>query len=107
VDVSVDGSRWNVAASPSLVDIIKNTALDVPHPTKPGLTLWDSRNDEGPFKGVPTEGSNTTYPTVRLDDKVTYFGNGSLTSEAPESDIPALGSGSDFTVFLQRIGVRT
>ncbi|KAJ2931755.1 hypothetical protein H1R20_g5499, partial [Candolleomyces eurysporus] len=105
VDVSVSGSRWNVQASPSLVDIIKKTALDVPHPTKPGLTLWDSRKDDGPFRGVPTECSNTTYPTAQLNDKVIYFGNGSLISEAPAADIPALGSGSDYTVFLQRIGI--
>ncbi|EDR12349.1 uncharacterized protein LACBIDRAFT_245820, partial [Laccaria bicolor S238N-H82] len=67
VDVSVAGSRWTASASPSLAHLFKKAALDIPHPTIPGKTLWDAREDDG---------------------------------------ILPLGSGSDFTVFLQRLGVR-
>ncbi|KAF6762612.1 vacuolar protein sorting-associated protein 70 [Ephemerocybe angulata] len=96
VDVSVSGSTWNVGGSPSLADLIKNAALDVPHPTKPELTLWDARNDEGPFSG------NTSK---LLEDEPAYYGTGAMISNAPDAEIFPLGSGSDYTVFLQRIGV--
>lgn len=95
VDVSVAGSRWNVGGSPSLADLIKRSALDVPHPTEPGKTLWDARNDDGPFKSKP---DSFVGPEI-------YYGNATILSEAPESEVTPLGSGSDYTVFLQRIGV--
>lgn len=95
VDVSVAGSQWNVGGSPSLADLIKRSALDVPHPTKPGKTLWDAREDEGPFKGKP---EGFIGPEI-------YYGNATIMSQAPESEVFPLGSGSDYTVFLQRIGV--
>jgi len=39
LNVSVSGSRWAAAASPSLAHLIRQTAQDVPHPTKPDKTL--------------------------------------------------------------------
>ncbi|KAF4575136.1 hypothetical protein EYR36_006492 [Pleurotus pulmonarius] len=68
LDVSVAGSRWGAGASPSLAHLIKQVALDVPHPTVAGKTLWDAQSDTSSLLGP-------------------------------------LGSGSDFTVFLQRLGV--
>ena len=83
-----------MAASPSLVDLIQRSAEDVPHPTQPNRTLWDARLDAGPFFGNLTGGKEPALHT-----------EGAFLTEAPESDIKPLGSGSDYTVFLQRLGV--
>ena len=92
------GSQWTASASPSLAYLIKQTALDVPHPTIPGKTLWDAKNDQGPFGAL--QESNMTIDmgvvaehSAREQEKQESFGVGPL------------GSGSDYTVFLQRIGV--
>jgi N-acetylated-alpha-linked acidic dipeptidase len=98
VDVSVSGSRWNVFASPSLADLIKRTALDVPHPTEPGKTLWDARDDVGPFS--PPNGSLSGNMTIDSE----YLARYEMESAAAK-EIGPLGSGSDYTVFLQRLGV--
>lgn len=50
-DSSASGSRLHASASPSLAHLVRQTALDIPHPTKPGKTLWDATEDEGPFRG--------------------------------------------------------
>ncbi|KAI0375831.1 transferrin receptor ectodomain, apical domain-containing protein [Pilatotrama ljubarskyi] len=93
VDGSAAGSPWIPTGSPSLVHLIRNAALDVAHPTDPNRTLWDARNDIGPFRG-PANGSEflEAYKAKR---------------RAQEDDvgIAPLGSGSDFTPFLQRLGV--
>lgn len=106
VDVSVDGSRWNTWGTPSLANLIKQTALDIPHPTKPGKSLWDARNDEGPFTGVGPDFASRGNATVDVDFMEAYL---SSRKEAQKSDtgVMPLGSGSDFTVFLQRLGVCT
>ncbi|TFK71755.1 Zn-dependent exopeptidase [Pluteus cervinus] len=101
VDVSVAGSQWNVGGSPSLAHIIKQTALDVPHPTIPGKTLWDARNDQGPFHGITPYVQNTT-----VDEE--FMASYQVAQEAKNSlqtGVSPLGSGSDYTVFLQRLGV--
>lgn len=90
IDVSVSGSRWSTSASPSLAHLIQRSARDVPHPTDAQKTLWDAHFDIGPYEGpVDTE-------FARMWDK--------MTSDEPR--IGPLGSGSDYTVFLQRLGVR-
>ena len=63
-----------------------------PHPTKPGKTLWDAREDTGVFQGA-------------IDDEVLQMYDTQL-AQADDVGISPLGSGSDYTVFLQRIGVR-
>ncbi|GJJ12915.1 hypothetical protein Clacol_007162 [Clathrus columnatus] len=87
LDSSVSGSRWGAGASPSLSNFIYQLAQDIPHPTRENATLWDSQSDFGPF--IP--------PDTRMKE------------DQPSTDdlryIGPLGSGSDFTVFLQRIGV--
>lgn len=99
VDVSVSGSRWSAEGSPSLAHLIKQAAEEIPHPTLKGKTLWDARTDEGPFGG--TEFSNMT---IDVELKEAY---GALKREiqSSETGIRPLGSGSDYTVFLQRLGV--
>ncbi|KAH6915037.1 vacuolar protein sorting-associated protein 70 [Coprinopsis sp. MPI-PUGE-AT-0042] len=98
VDVSVSGSRWNVGGSPSLANLIKKTAQDVPHPLIPGKTLWDAREDQGPYSG------NKTSPKIDLDFLETWE-RAENQRKAEDTGISPLGSGSDYTVFLQRIGI--
>jgi N-acetylated-alpha-linked acidic dipeptidase len=98
-DVSASGSRWNVAGSPSLAHLIKRSALDVPHPTIEGKTLWDARTDEGPFTG-----DGTANMTVDAEVMSAYF-TAKKEMQASDTSVNPLGSGSDYTVFLQRLGV--
>ena len=73
---------------------MRDTAEKIPHPTDPGRTLWDARNDRGPLHGE------------NIDPQVM-----AMVEEAAKAvdsiGVGALGSGSDYTVFLQRIGVST
>jgi N-acetylated-alpha-linked acidic dipeptidase len=96
VDVSVSGSRYNVGGSPSLAHLLRAAAEKVPHPTKANATLWDAREDTGPF----TEGtSDVAFATTHEQQLKTEALQSELTGVRP------LGSGSDYTVFLQRLGV--
>ncbi|KAK0453699.1 Zn-dependent exopeptidase [Armillaria borealis] len=100
VDVSSAGSTWNVGGSPALAPLIKRTALDIPHPTIPGKTLWDARNDEGPFRDDALSVNMTADLNVLMD----YEAKKKAKDELDTGVLP-LGSGSDYTVFLQRLGV--
>ena len=93
-DMSVSGSQWTAWGSPSLAHLIRRTAMDVPHPTEAGKTLWDARADEGPFYGLETNISSL-HDTRRHSGEQEEDGTGVL----------PLGSGSDYTVFLQHLGV--
>lgn len=90
------GSRWNVFGSPSLAHLIKDVALTVDHPTFPGRKLWDARYDDGPFKGF-----NLTIDNEFLKS----YGQAEEARKSSETSVYPLGSGSDYTVFLQRLGV--
>ena len=92
-DVAVSGSAFHVAGSPSLAHIIQKTAKDVPHPTNPKKSLWEASQDTGPFEGTADVDIITKHDV-------------SMKRKAPLTNIQPLGSGSDFTVFLQRLGVR-
>ncbi|KAF8969498.1 hypothetical protein BDZ97DRAFT_1653974 [Flammula alnicola] len=100
VDVSVAGSRLNIAASPSLAHVIKQTALDVPHPTDEHRTLWDAIGDQGPYKNF-VGGFNDTIDSDFLE----LYNKKERKLQASKTKVYPLGSGSDFTVFLQRLGV--
>ncbi|KAJ7498665.1 Zn-dependent exopeptidase [Mycena latifolia] len=92
LDSSVGGSRFSSSASPSLSHFLRQAALDIPHPTSPGLTLWDARNDLGPYGGeiVDAESMAVSQSVNVMTDSV---------------GVSPLGSGSDYTAFLQTIGV--
>ena len=90
-DSSVSGSRFNSNASPSLAHLVRGAAESVPHPTKPGKTLWDARQDTGIFEGAIKEEVLQMYEAGQ--------------QQADDLGVRPLGSGSDYTVFLQRIGV--
>ena len=92
-DVSVSGSTWNVLASPSLAHLIQRSAQDVPHPADSTKTLWDARHDVGPYEGP----MDTASAFIRNQDQ----------NDSSNPGIGPMGSGSDFTVFLQRLGVCT
>jgi len=67
----------------------------VSHPTVAGSTLWDARSDRGKLYG-------------NLSNEAIAQINAEMDAEITDdefSSIRTLGSGSDFTVFLQRIGV--
>jgi len=99
-DTSVAGSQWVVAGSPSLAHLIRRTSEDVPHPTKEGKTLWDAIGDEGPYKGLLSSLNGTVDPDI-WD---IYMKKGEE-MKASQTKVRPLGSGSDYTVFLQRLGV--
>ncbi|UWZ82353.1 M28 family metallopeptidase [Occallatibacter riparius] len=83
VDVAVSGPNFSAAAVPSLKQFVRQVAQAVPSPTS-GETVYDSwrahRNDTSEHRpaNAPNDGD------VRVGD---------------------LGSGSDFTPFLQHVGV--
>ncbi|GJE84359.1 Zn-dependent exopeptidase [Phanerochaete sordida] len=93
LDASAAGSAWFAAGSPSLAHLIRRTAQDVPHPTDAGRTLWDARTDVGPF----TDGL--------VDAASVQIHNASRRAQSESTGISPLGSGSDFTAFLQRLGI--
>ena len=78
-------------ASPSFVHLICDTAKLVSHPTVASSTLWDARNDRGKLYG-------------NLSNEAIVQINAEMDTDI--TNISPLGSGSDYTVFLQRIGVR-
>ncbi|KAJ7653468.1 Zn-dependent exopeptidase [Mycena rosella] len=92
LDSSVGGSRFSSSASPSLSHFLREAALDIPHPTESGRTLWDARNDVGPYGGeiVDAESVAVSQSVHAMTDSV---------------GVSPLGSGSDYTAFLQMIGV--
>ncbi|KAF5360315.1 hypothetical protein D9758_009125 [Tetrapyrgos nigripes] len=100
LDSSVSGSRFSAQASPLLAHLIQKTALDIPHPTKAkeGKTLWDARQDTGEYFG------NKTAQEVSIDAEVVKLYNAQFANN-DDLGVGVLGSGSDFTVFLQRLGV--
>ena len=97
LDSSVSGSRFSASGSPSLAYFLRDAAESVAHPTKPGLTLWDARNDQGPLFGKTGDHFDAEAQAVYEDEQ----------AQLAEDDlgVGVLGSGSDYTVFLQRIGV--
>ncbi|KAI5120935.1 hypothetical protein M0805_002915 [Coniferiporia weirii] len=91
-DVSSAGSRFSVSASPSLSQLIAKTAKDLPHPAKSGKSLWDAIDDDGPFAGA-----------IDPDLKAQHDAKSTFKHGVP--GVSPLGSGSDYTVFLQHIGI--
>ncbi|KAF8195605.1 Zn-dependent exopeptidase [Mycena galopus ATCC 62051] len=94
LDSSVSGSRFSSSASPSLSHFLRQAALDIPHPTSPGRTLWDARFDTGPYAG-DADNSESESQGARF----------TINAVADSVGVSPLGSGSDYTAFLQLIGV--
>ncbi|EIM89795.1 Zn-dependent exopeptidase [Stereum hirsutum FP-91666 SS1] len=92
LDVSVLGSRFEAQASPSLAHFVRSTAQEITHPTDPTRTLWDARTDNGPYYQPGDE-----LVHAQADERM-------KTAEGTIG-VGYFGSGSDFIVFLQHIGV--
>ncbi|KAI5119745.1 hypothetical protein M0805_004077 [Coniferiporia weirii] len=123
LDSSVSGSRFRLSASPSLAHLVRDAARDIPHPTIPGRTLWQARFDSGPLFGLVDEEAMRTWedewgvPLLEPEDFSPSDPYGAAVEGGVKADangiqvhsastgVGALGSGSDYTVFLQRIGV--
>ncbi|KAJ6628907.1 hypothetical protein B0H10DRAFT_1940270 [Mycena sp. CBHHK59/15] len=91
-DSSVSGSRFGANGSPSLSHFIRETAQEIPHPTSPGRDLWSARQDMGIYGGEIMDAESAA---VRQ----------SANAMADSVGVGPLGSGSDYTAFLQMIGV--
>ncbi|KAI9574759.1 hypothetical protein HD554DRAFT_2232863 [Boletus coccyginus] len=92
LDTAVSGSRLKTSASPLLSHLLRSTAKQIPHPTSEGRSLWDARLDKGELIGESLDAEAATiYEEMEL--------------AADSIGINPLGSGSDYTVFLQYIGV--
>lgn len=98
LDVSVSGSRYNLKGSPSLAHLIMDAAMSVPHPKNPNLTLWDARLERGPFTGP-------AFANDPISELVQERMEAETSVEQDDIPVNALGSGSDYTVMLQRLGI--
>lgn len=103
MDVATKGSRFSVGGSPTLAHLLHSAALDVAHPTEANRTLWDARKDSGKLTGpVHLAGRTLKEHAVDLheqEEELKEF------AKPDNLNVRPLGSGSDYTVFLQRIGV--
>ncbi|GAA5983728.1 hypothetical protein JCM11641_001732 [Rhodosporidiobolus odoratus] len=86
VDVAASGSVYGLNASPSLANLLKEVSAKVEDPYRAGKTLAEAHSAS---EGV---------------EQVGLVQAGEAVSEK-ELKVGALGSGSDFTVFLQRLGI--
>lgn len=122
-DSSVSGSRFGIQASPSLAHLARKAAEELPHPTIANKTLWQARLDTGVLFGAVDEEALNVWeqehgtPLLEEGDlppsdslaAAIKGGNpinaNGVSVRSASTGIRPLGSGSDYTVFLQRIGV--
>jgi len=94
MDVAVSGSKFGASSVPSIKQFLRDVTRVVPSPK--GGTVYDSWQ-----KANQPGGDSTQAPTEAIGDV-------KRAPAAPgNSDVPVgdLGSGSDYTVFLQHLGV--
>jgi len=94
MDVAVSGAKFGASSVPSLKQFLRDVTKVVPSP-KGGMLYDDWR------KGNQPGAENAQAPTEAIGD------TGRLPAAQGKSDVPVgdLGSGSDYTVFLQHLGV--
>jgi N-acetylated-alpha-linked acidic dipeptidase len=87
LDSAVTGPDLNVSGTPSLLELVRTTAGEVSEPVQGGslLDAWDKRLAKSWAKEEP----------IDLADPEAVF----------EPRLGALGSGSDYTVFLDHLGI--
>ena len=90
VDVAVSGPNFGASSVPSLKQFVRDITKAVPSPK--GGTVYEQ------WRKAPEAGRRHAAPDVQGFARAT---------NAPVADVPVgdLGSGSDYTVFLQRLGV--
>jgi len=92
MDVAVSGPKFGASAVPSLKQFIRDVTKAVASPKGGSVyDAWRAESESGKNAGPQEEASGGTYrpPAAQIAD-------------APVGD---LGSGSDYTVFLQHLGV--
>jgi N-acetylated-alpha-linked acidic dipeptidase len=91
MDVAVAGKKFGASGTPSLKEFIREIAKAVPAPE--GGTVYDS------WKKASQSGAEANHP----QETATFRER----PNAAQGDVPVgdLGSGSDYTVFLQHLGV--
>ncbi|KAI0638348.1 Zn-dependent exopeptidase [Trametes polyzona] len=94
LDSSVSGSRFRALATPSLAHFVRGIAEEIEHPTKPGKTLWDATKDSGVLTGDHIDA-----------ESLVAYEESEASAAVDATGVGLLGSGSDFTVFVQRAGV--
>jgi N-acetylated-alpha-linked acidic dipeptidase len=90
MDVAVSGPKFGASSVPTLKQFIRDIAKAVPSPQ--GGTVYDVWKKTGQPEVRPQETSTSTYRPPAAQ----------VRGDAPVGD---LGSGSDYTVFLQHLGV--
>ena len=78
-----------------MAHLLRDTAEELSHPTDKGRTLWDATKDNGKLFGLMGNANVSAKEVIR----------GMEFAKADNLGVSPLGSGSDYTVFLQRIGV--
>ncbi|KAF8920531.1 hypothetical protein CPB85DRAFT_1271746 [Mucidula mucida] len=91
MDSPMKGSQYWTKASPLLAHLVQQTAQEIVHPNDSSRSLWDATTDVGSFHGSDAEMRKVEHLTPQVRPGLEKVG--------------ALGSGSDYTVFLQRIGM--
>lgn len=94
VDVAVSGPKFGASAVPSLKQFIRDVTKAVPSPK--GGTVYEAWQ-----KSSAPDGPSTQSPSESVSD------NRRKPAAQVEKDVPVgdLGSGSDYTAFLQHLGV--
>jgi N-acetylated-alpha-linked acidic dipeptidase len=90
LDVAVTGTNFGASAVPSLKGFVRDVTKFVPSPK--GGTVYDAWKEQKPRGGErrASDGAQRREPNARVD------------SDVPVGD---LGSGSDYSVFIQHLGV--
>ncbi|OXM82196.1 membrane protein [Cryptococcus neoformans Bt63] len=93
MDISASGRNFHASASPSLALLVRSAAEEVESSSSPSKTVFDTRFDAG------------NWEQFNVEKLGNHVGLGVSLSEKKGSGIGALGSGSDYTPFLQRYGI--
>ncbi|EIW70651.1 hypothetical protein TREMEDRAFT_29057 [Tremella mesenterica DSM 1558] len=91
LDSSVSGSKYRVQGSPSLAWLIKITSQEILSSSNSSRTIWHTRKDGGDWSEYLSQTSN-------FDGFITP-------NDSDWTGVSPLGSGSDYTPFLQRYGI--
>ncbi len=95
MDVAVSGKKFGASGVPSLKEFIREIAKSVPSPQ--GGTVYDR------WKKTSQPNNNNSEDNFRPQDPSTYRPPpAAMQNDAPVGD---LGGGSDYSVFLQHLGV--
>jgi len=91
VDVAVSGPNFNASAVPSLKGFVRDVAKQVPSPKGDTVyNVWKEQKERQPERRPGSDAGAGRSPNARV-----------------ENDVPVgdLGSGSDYSVFIQHLGI--